>query len=110
MERDAQSQQLRFYDYDGLDPTILQNAQTEVQTALETYITDNMTNPTVGDVIGGRKTIIKEYPVLLTGLPYTVVAEGARYGALPSNLQQRITFSFVDDLLGYAQNPLTKPV
>jgi hypothetical protein len=55
-----------------------------VQAAVEAHITNNLPDPTVGDVIGGRKTIVQESPVLPTGLPHPVVVEGARYGALPA--------------------------
>ena len=41
----------------NLNPTVLQTAQTQAQTALQTYITNNLPNATVGDVIGGRKII-----------------------------------------------------
>jgi hypothetical protein len=60
----------------GLDPTILQNAQTQMQTDLENYINNNMPDATVGDVIGGRRIIAKNQPVLPTSLPYHVVTVG----------------------------------
>jgi len=82
----------------GFDPTILQNAQTQAQTNLEDHITNNMTDPTVGDVIGGRKTIIKEYPVLPSSLPNLISAEGARYDKLPSQLQQKVTYTLANGL------------
>ena len=73
----------------GFDPAILQNAQSQAQTALENHITNNLTDPTVGDVIGGRKTIVREYPSLPAGLPNRVIVSGARYDHLPGQLQQR---------------------
>ncbi|MCU7849531.1 MAG: hypothetical protein KZQ89_16380 [Candidatus Thiodiazotropha sp. (ex Lucinoma kastoroae)] len=93
----------------GFDPTILQTAQTQAQTQLETYIQDNLTNPTVGDVIGGRSTIVKEYPVLPSSLPNRIVTEGARYGAIPVSLQQQITYAFSKDVLGDMNDPITFP-
>jgi hypothetical protein len=42
----------------GFDAAILNNAQAEAQQKLEAYIQANLTNPTVGDVIGGRQTIV----------------------------------------------------
>ncbi|NOZ52354.1 MAG: transglutaminase domain-containing protein, partial [Gammaproteobacteria bacterium] len=78
----------------GFDPTILQTAQTQAQTALEDYITNNMTNPTVGDVIGGRKTIVEQYPILAASLPNKIVTTGTRYDKLPTTLQQSVTYSF----------------
>ncbi len=78
----------------GLDPTILENAQTQAQQALETYISDNLPNPTVGDVIGGRKTIIQDAPVLPAGLPYRPLVVGARYASLPNALRHRLEIGF----------------
>jgi hypothetical protein len=94
----------------GFDPAIIEQAQTQAQKALEQHITDNMTNPTVGDVIGGRKTIIKEYPVLPSSLPNRIVVEGARYDKLPSRLQQRISWSFAQDILSGLTDPVSYPM
>ncbi len=81
----------------GFDPQILQSAQNQAQTALEDYITTNLPNPTVGDVIGGRKTIIQQFPVLPSSLPNRIVTEGVRYDKLPTALQQTIAYSFNND-------------
>ncbi len=89
----------------GFDPTILEAAQAQAQTALEDYITTSLPNPTVGDVIGGRKTIIQEYPALPSSLPNPIVVEGARYDRLPLQLQQRVTYSLGRDALGQPVNP-----
>lgn len=93
----------------NLDPTILQNAQTQAQTALQTYITNNLPNATVGDVIGGRKIIARNSTVLPTGLSYRSVVIGARYGALPSALENSMTLAFGTDPLGEPINPITFP-
>jgi len=61
----------------------------------------------VGDVIGGRKTIIQEYPALPSSLPNRIVVEGARYDKLPTQLQQRVTYSLGKDALGQPVNPTT---
>ncbi|MEW8288607.1 MAG: DUF6310 domain-containing protein [Candidatus Thiodiazotropha endolucinida] len=83
----------------GFDPTILQTAQTQAQSQLETYIQDNLTDPTVGDVIGGRSTIIKEYPVLPSSLPNRIVTEGARYGMIPDSLQYHVILKIFNSSL-----------
>src|SRR4030065_418073 len=61
----------------NLNPTILTNAQTQAQTALETHIQHNMTNPTVGDVIGGKRIIQHTASVQPTWHPYTALLTGA---------------------------------
>jgi len=81
----------------GFDPSILEQAQNQAQTALEDYITTTLQNPTVGDVIGGRKTIIQQFPVLPSSLPNRIVTEGVRYDKLPTSLQQTIAYSFNND-------------
>jgi hypothetical protein len=91
----------------GFDPTILQNAQTQAQTALEHYIQDNLPNATVGDVIGGAKTIIQEFPVLPSSLPNRIVTTGARYGQLPELLQHQISYAFAKDIVGDPIDPIT---
>lgn len=93
----------------GLNPTILQNAQTQAQTALQTYITNNLPNATVGDVIGGRKIIANNSTVLPTGLSYRSVVIGARYGTLPNALENAMTLAFGLDPIGEPINPVTFP-
>ena len=94
----------------GFDATILETAQTQAQTALEDYITNQMTDPTVGDVIGGKKTIIQEYSVLPSALPNKVITTGARYAELPNGLRYQMSFAFGKDVLGELINPITYPL
>ena len=94
----------------GFDPTILENAQTQTTQTLEQYIDDNFTDPTVGDVIGGRKAIIQQYPVLPSGLPYRLLVSGARYAEVPNALRHQMTLGFGRDILGDILNPTTFPL
>jgi len=91
----------------GFDPAILETAQSTAQTALTDYINTNLTNPTVGDVIGGRKTIIQEYRSLPSSLPNRIVVEGSRYDKMPAALQQQVTYSLGVDELRQPYNPTT---
>ncbi len=84
----------------GFDPSILQNAQTQAQQAVEDYVANNMTDPTVGDVIGGRKTIVRAYPNLPSSLPNRILVTGTRYAKLPESLEHRMGFAFGTDILG----------
>ncbi len=84
----------------GFDPTILQNAQTQAQQAVEDYVANNMIDPTVGDVIGGRETILQEYPNLPSSLPNRILVTGTRYAKLPESLEHRMGFAFGTDILG----------
>lgn len=92
-----------------LNPAILQNAQMQAQTALQAYIENNLPNPTVGDVIGGRRIIAQTTSVLSAAMPYRSVIIGARYGAISSALQHTMTFAFGTDFLGQKINPVTFP-
>ena len=93
----------------GFDPAILEDAQAQASAALETYIDEHLTDPTVGDVIGGHRTIVQEAPVLPSSLPNPIVVAGARYAEIPSQLQHRVTFLWDKDALGQWQAPLTLP-
>jgi hypothetical protein len=88
----------------NLDAAILQNAQQEAQQKLEAHIAQ-LTDPTVGEVIGGRKVILRELPIL----PYQKVVEGARYGELPAKLRPTITFGLGADILGDSVHQKTLP-
>ncbi len=93
----------------GFDPTIIQNAQIQAQQAMQDHIA-TMTDPTVGDITGGRKTIIQEYPVLPSSLPNHIVVTGTRYGELPDGLRNRMTFALGKDYLGQPDSPITLPM
>ena len=92
----------------GLDPTILQAAQTQAQTKLEDHI-NGMTDPTVGDVIGGKKIITDNGKVLPSSLPYKTIITGAKYGYLPVGMQNFMTFAFGKDTMGQLINPVSFP-
>jgi hypothetical protein len=93
----------------GLNPAVLQDAQTQAQTALQTYITNNLPDATVGDVIGGRKIITLTRSVLPSTAHYRSLVMGARYGSIPGGLQHTMTFAFGTDPLGEPVNPVTFP-
>jgi len=86
----------------GLDASIVEAGQEQAREALEAHIAQAEDLP-VEEIIGGRRTIVREAPILPSGLPYERVVEGARYAALPQSLQPRIRFGIGADLLG---NPL----
>lgn len=83
----------------GLDPAGLVAAQEAAEASLAAFV-EQLEDPTVGDIIGGRKMILRESPVLPSGLPYQRAVEGARYAALPGSLQPRIAFGLGVDVLG----------
>jgi hypothetical protein len=83
----------------GLDPAGLVAAQEAAEDSLAAFV-EQLEDPTVADIIGGRKVILREAPVLPSGLPFQRAVEGARYAALPGSLQPRIAFGLGADVLG----------
>jgi transglutaminase-like putative cysteine protease len=94
----------------GLDPTALATAQTQMQGALKEYLAQHYPHPTVGDILGGYKTIVEAFPSLPGALPHRIVAVGARYGQVPKALQNTFTYAFGRDVLGDLIDPLTLPL
>ncbi len=96
----------------NLSATVLQNAQTQAQTALERHIDTNLPNPTVGDVFGGHRIVEATSAVLPTNLPYRNLITGARYAKIPAGLQNSYGLGFGVDILGdlnlVASFPLAK--
>jgi hypothetical protein len=64
----------------------------------------------VGDIVGGYRTIVQEFPLLPGTLPNRVVAVGARYGQLPDALRNTLTYAFGRDGLGDLIDPVTLPL
>lgn len=94
----------------GLDPTILADAQAEAQAALEDYIANELPDDaTVADVLGGRRIVAQDYETLPTSIPNTLVVAGARYDALPQALQHRLTVGLGTDLFGQPTNAVSFP-
>lgn len=84
----------------GLNSALLADAQTQAQMALQAHIENNMTNPTVGDVIGGRRIVAQTASVLPTSLSVRRLITGARYATLPARLQNTYGLGFGIDILG----------
>jgi len=91
----------------GLNPAILQNAAQSGVTAVQSYVTQNIANLSVGQVVGGRTILSYVTSTLSASLPYTVVLRGASYGTLPATLEQSITFALGVDALGEPENSTT---
>jgi Transglutaminase-like superfamily len=93
----------------GFNPTILQTGEAQGLTNVQNYITANLPNGTVGDVLGGRIIVAQNSPVLPASLPTKLVVVGARYAALPAVLEQQMTFALGTDVDGTPLNPITLP-
>ena len=90
----------------GFDPTILTTTQAQMQTALEQHITNNLPNPTVGDVIGGRRTIVKEYPTLPASPQVKILVKASDFAEMQDAMRPKYRLAFDKDILGDIINPL----
>lgn len=93
----------------GFDPSILETAQSDAKAAMDQYIDSQLPSATMGQVLGGRKIVVENFPVLPAALPNRIVVTGTRYASIPASLQQQITFAFGKDLEGYPIAPKTFP-
>jgi len=91
----------------GFDGATFDIAQDDVKVAIDDYVAANLPNPTVGEVLGGRRTIVQESPTLSASLPNTVVVAGTRYASIPASLQQTMTFVFDPSSIGGPANAVT---
>jgi transglutaminase-like putative cysteine protease len=90
----------------GFDPTLLQGAQAQVAQQLDDYIANNLADPTVADIIGGRPAIIEELSTLPSSLDNRIVFEGATYDNLPDALRLHLTLALGRELLGEPVDPV----
>ena len=81
----------------NLDSTELLAMQEQAQAVFQEHIEDGFTESIAGEVIGGRRTIIKVYPTLQSEVPYIKLTQGLTFGFLPSRLQNKIAVGFEED-------------
>ena len=98
----------------GFNPAILETAVSQAQFRLEAYLQNNLTSPAVSDVIGGRKTIIQDNPVLPSSLPNKIKVLGVRYDQLPDRLKYHVSLELFntsfDQQLGSPSLTYTLPL
>ena len=92
----------------GFSSQSLQAATSTANLAAQTYISQNPT-ATVGSVLGGSAILQSNLFYIPASLPYGVALIGAKYGTLPSALEQTISFAFGADALGDPLNPVVVP-
>lgn len=93
----------------GLDPVVMQNAQQEARQKIEAYIVNNMTSPTVVDVIGGRRIVTQTFSGIPAAPSNRVVIIGSRYAELPDGLRNFMSFGFGTDIFGDIDDPIRFP-
>lgn len=92
----------------GFDKSVLETAQAELRQATAAEVAATLPDPTFVEVIGDRRTIVFETPTLGSSLVTPIIAVGGRFAAIPSSLQQKITFA-LGTSFGQPLNPITLP-
>lgn len=82
----------------GLDNVLIQTRMEQYKNSLATYFTQKMSDGTVGDVLGEKRTVLEDRSFLLGTLPYKKAVIGTEFSVIPDNLRHRISFYMaVDD-------------
>lgn len=92
----------------GIDSLLTQQTMQDYQTRVQSYIQQSYPNATVGDILGKKEIVRKEYSYLLGTLPYRGAIRGARYTALPDTLCHKLTFTVQKDAFDDTPLVLTK--
>lgn len=77
----------------GINSLLTQQTMQDYQTRVQSYIMQNYPNATVGDVLGKKEIVKKEYPHLLGTLPYRTAIKGATFATIPDTLRHKLSFS-----------------
>ena len=89
----------------GVNGTLVQQALGDYQSRVEDYIAEQHPNATVGDVLGKKEIVVKDYPMLAGTLPYRTAVRGGAYALLPASLRHTLSFTVQKD--GNDEAPLT---
>ena len=94
----------------GFDSNLAEAPFTQVNESLRAFIDNNLDVLTVGDLFGGGKVIIKNFPSLPSALSNPVIVEGTRYAEIPGELQHKVSLALKTDFfLGTLIDPVTLP-
>jgi len=86
----------------NLNGAAIQTALTGYQTQVQNYINTTKPNATIGDVIGSKTIIQRNDPILLGTLPYTTVATGGEFSALPLQVRHQFQYNLYASALDRA--------
>jgi hypothetical protein len=82
----------------NVNSLLIQQTMQDYQTQVQNYIFQNYPNATIGDVLGKKEIIKKEYPYLLGTLPYRTIVKGANYTSIPDSQRHKLTFNVTKDI------------
>ncbi len=76
----------------GIDSLLTQQTMQDYQARVQSYIQQNHANATVGDVLGKKEIVKKEYRHLLGTLPYRTAVKGSTFTTIPDSLRHKLSF------------------
>lgn len=77
----------------GVDSVLTQQTMQDYQTRVQNYIQQNYPNATVGDVLGKKEIVKKEYAYLLGTLPYKTAVKGGSFAVMPDSFRHKLSFN-----------------
>ncbi len=88
----------------NVNGTAIQSALTSYQTQVQTYINTTQPNATVGDVLGSKTILANTSSILAGTLPYTTIATGGKFTALPNQVRHQFQYSLYANALDRAMD------
>ena len=92
----------------GMNSLLTQQTMQDYQTRVQSYISQNYPNTTVGDVLGKKEIIKQEFPYLLGTLPYRGAIRGTAFTEIPDTLRHKLTFSVTNGAFDETPLVITK--
>lgn len=92
----------------GVNSLLTQQTMQDYQTRVQNYIQQNYPNATVGDVLGKKEIIKKEYPYLLGTLPYRTAVKGSTFTTIPDPFRHKLSFKVAKDAFDDTPIAITK--
>jgi len=91
----------------GVNSLLVQQTMQDYQTRVQNYIQQNYPNATVGDVLGKKTIVKKEYPYLLGTLPYRTAVKGSSFSSIPDTLRHKLSFNVRNETVDTIYDPDT---
>jgi len=89
----------------GLNASLISSEIDAYRTQVRSYLEVNMPDATLGEVLGERSILKKEYGILPMLPPYNVLSVYGEYSEVPDELRHKLTFELYDiSLFGYSQS------
>jgi transglutaminase-like putative cysteine protease len=82
----------------AVDSLFIQQTMEDYQVQVENYINQNYPDATVGDVLGKKEIIVKDFPFIPGTLPFRMISKDDIYTEIPGYLRHKILFYVVKDI------------